>query len=98
MNANEKMSGTDPELQRLRDSIDNIDAALIHMLAERFRITKEVGAYKARMTMAPADPQREEQQIRIVRCPRQVCVNASSRALDVVIAQVEHGQPSQGVD
>jgi chorismate mutase len=50
-----------------RKSIDNIDAALIHMLAERFRITKEVGAYKARTGMAPADPQREEQQIKRLR-------------------------------
>ena len=31
------------ELIELRASIDNIDAALIHMLAERFRCTKEVG-------------------------------------------------------
>ncbi|MBM3595196.1 MAG: chorismate mutase, partial [Alphaproteobacteria bacterium] len=37
----------DPVLAGYRSSIDNIDAALIHMLAERFRITKAVGAYKA---------------------------------------------------
>ena len=33
----------DPTLAGFRKSIDNIDAALIHMLAERFRITKAVG-------------------------------------------------------
>ena len=58
---------TDEVLAGYRKSIDNIDAALIHMLAERFRITKEVGAYKARTGMTPADPAREEQQIRRLR-------------------------------
>ena len=58
---------TDEVLASFRKSIDNIDAALIHMLAERFRITKEVGAYKARVALPPADPQREEQQIKRLR-------------------------------
>ena len=31
---------TDSELLRLRDSIDNIDAALVHLLAERFKCTQ----------------------------------------------------------
>jgi chorismate mutase len=62
---NEKPS--DEMLAGFRKSIDNIDAALIHILAERFRITKEVGAYKARTGMAPADPRREEQQIKRLR-------------------------------
>ena len=58
---------SDDKLASFRKSIDNIDAALIHMLAERFRITKEVGAYKARTGMAPADPGREDQQIKRLR-------------------------------
>ena len=53
----------DPILAGYRASIDNIDAALIHILAERFRITKAVGAYKAEMKLPPSDPGREEQQI-----------------------------------
>ena len=52
-----------PELLRLRDSIDNIDAALIHMLAERFKCTQAVGVYKATHDLPPADPAREERQI-----------------------------------
>lgn len=36
------------ELKNYRASIDNLDAALIHILAERFRITKAVGELKAR--------------------------------------------------
>ena len=42
-----------------RASIDNIDAALIHMLAERFRCTKAVGVLKAEHGLPPADPARE---------------------------------------
>ena len=51
----------------IRHSIDNIDAALIHMLAERFRITKAVGAYKAAHALPPSDPAREDRQIARLR-------------------------------
>jgi chorismate mutase len=57
----------DPVLSAYRRSIDNIDAALIHMLAERFRITQAVGEYKAKVTLPPADPAREERQIARLR-------------------------------
>jgi chorismate mutase len=57
----------DPELTRLRDSIDNIDAALVHILAERFKCTKAVGEYKAAHGLPPADPEREAQQIARLR-------------------------------
>lgn len=58
---------TPPELLRLRASIDNIDAALIHLLAERFKCTKRVGELKAELGMPPADPVREEQQVARLR-------------------------------
>lgn len=58
---------TDPQLANFRRSIDNIDAALIHMLAERFRITQAVGEYKAKVTLPPADPDREARQIARLR-------------------------------
>ncbi len=58
---------TDPTLARLRSSIDNIDAALIHMLAERFKVTQEVGRYKAEAKLPPADPGREERQVARLR-------------------------------
>lgn len=57
----------DPQLAIFRKSIDNIDAAIIHMLAERFRITKAVGEYKAKVTLPPADPAREQRQIERLR-------------------------------
>lgn len=59
--------GEDGTLAGFRKSIDNIDAALVHMLAERFRITQAVGAYKAKATLPPADPAREKQQIARLR-------------------------------
>jgi chorismate mutase len=55
------------ELQRLRGSIDNLDAALVHLLAERFKCTQEVGRLKARSGMPPADPAREAYQIERLR-------------------------------
>ncbi len=55
------------ELLRLRASIDNMDSMLIHLLAERFKITQQVGQLKARADLPPADPQREAQQIRRLR-------------------------------
>jgi chorismate mutase len=58
---------TDPVLAAYRKSIDNFDAALIHILAERFRITQAVGAYKASASLPPADPGREAAQIARLR-------------------------------
>ena len=58
---------TDTTLASYRASIDNIDAALIHILAERFRITKAVGAYKAAHALPPSDPGREERPIARLR-------------------------------
>lgn len=55
------------KLQDLRDSIDNIDAALVHMLAERFKFTQQVGALKASAGLPPADPAREGEQIARLR-------------------------------
>ncbi len=57
------MSTTPPDLLRLRSSIDNIDAALVHLLAERFKCTQAVGQLKAELGMPPADPDREERQV-----------------------------------
>ncbi len=61
------MADPDPRLVEYRRSIDNIDAALIHLLAERFKITKAVGAYKAAANLPPADPAREAAQLERLR-------------------------------
>ena len=75
MNARVDPTASDPsvdgpvaaELGRLRDSIDNMDAALVHLLAERFKITQQVGELKALHGMPPADPARESRQIARLR-------------------------------
>lgn len=67
MSENTPTAPADPVLAGYRASIDNIDAALIHMLAERFRITKAVGEHKARTALPASDPGREERQIARLR-------------------------------
>ena len=57
----------DAQLDEFRQSIDNIDAALIFLLAERFKVTKAVGRYKASAGLPPADPGREAEQIARLR-------------------------------
>ncbi len=51
------------ELLKLRASIDNIDNAIIHMLAERFKCTQSVGVLKAEHNLPPSDKAREAAQI-----------------------------------
>ncbi|WP_040157690.1 chorismate mutase [Nigerium massiliense] len=69
------------ELARLRASIDNLDHALVCLLAERFRITQAVGVLKAERGLPPADPAREEEQVRSLRAL------ASSAGLDPEFAE-----------
>ena len=60
-------ASVDPQLAEYRASIDNIDAALVHLLAERFKITKAVGRYKATVDLPAADEDRERVQIERLR-------------------------------
>lgn len=81
--------GTDPaqqaavpdEILQLRSSIDNIDAALTYLLAERFKCTRRVGELKAEGGLPPADLDRESQQIERLK------VIAEGAGLDPVFAQ-----------
>ena len=81
------------QLAQLRSSIDNIDAALIHMLAERFRCTQEVGVLKAEHEMAPTDPEREAAQIeRLRRLAREANLDPefAEKWFNFVVAEVIH--------
>nr|WP_261994996.1 chorismate mutase [Streptomyces sp. me109] len=75
----------------MRDSIDNIDAAVVHMLAERFKCTQQVGHLKAAHQLPPADPSREAQQIARLR---RLAENAkldpafAEKLLNFIIAEV----------
>jgi chorismate mutase len=57
----------DDALRSFRASIDNIDAALVHLLAERFKITQAVGRHKAAVGLPAMDPQREAEQVARLR-------------------------------
>ena len=54
-------------LLHLRASIDNLDAAIVRLLAERFRVTRDVALLKAERALPPSDPQREARQIARLR-------------------------------
>jgi len=51
------------QLAQFRSSIDNLDAILLHTLAERFKVTQAVGKLKAENQMPPSDKAREARQI-----------------------------------
>ena len=63
MSMNDEAEEASAELTSLRRSIDNIDAALIHLLAERFKFTQTVGRLKASTGLPASDPGREKVQI-----------------------------------
>jgi chorismate mutase len=67
MAQNEMTPEVAEELSGIRESIDNIDAALIHMLAERFKFTQKVGKLKAANDLPPSDPAREARQVARLR-------------------------------
>ena len=90
----------DRVLDGYRQSIDNIDAAMIHILAERFRITKAVGAYKAEHGLPPSDPVREQRQIERLRKlaeDARLDPEFSEKFLRFVITEViRHHEQAQG--
>ena len=55
------------ELLSIRSSIDNIDATLVYLLAERFKATQKVGFLKAAHRLPAGDPGREAAQIARLR-------------------------------
>ena len=51
------------KLPELRETLDRIDQSLIELIAERFRITAEVGQLKKSENLPSSDPEREERQM-----------------------------------
>lgn len=81
------------ELASLRRSIDNIDAALIHLLAERFKCTQTVGRLKAATDMPPSDPERERVQIERLRAlatEAQLDPAFAEKWFNFIVAEVIH--------
>jgi len=54
---------TDDPLAHWRDKIDDIDDQMVALLAKRFKITTDVGRWKAQNEVAPVDPDRERRQV-----------------------------------
>lgn len=81
------------ELQSIRQSIDNIDAAVIHMLAERFKYTQRVGYLKAVAGMPAADPSREQIQVarlRSLAAESHLDPAFAEKFLNFIVAEVIH--------
>ena len=68
----------------LRQSIDNIDNAVIYLLAERFALTNRIGSIKAQAGFAPYDSNRENEQI------ARLCTIAHPAGLEQSIAREYH--------
>ena len=75
------LPGVPPRLAAYRATIDNLDAALVHLLAERFRCTQQVGLLKAELGLPPSDPDRERRQVARLRAL------AQDSGLDPVFAE-----------
>lgn len=81
------------ELTTLRRSIDNFDAAVIHILAERFRCTQAVGELKARRGLPASDPGREAEQIarlRALAAQAELDPAFAEKFLNFIVAEVIH--------
>ena len=81
------------DLAAIRLSIDNIDAALVHMLAERFKFTQKVGRLKASSGMPASDPERERVQIarlRAIAMEAQLDPAFAEKWFNFVVAEVIH--------
>ncbi|PJJ73520.1 chorismate mutase [Diaminobutyricimonas aerilata] len=81
------------ELTALRQSIDNIDAALVHMLAERFKFTQQVGRLKATVGLPASDPDRERVQIARLRALAEeshLDPAFAEKFLNFIVAEVIH--------
>ena len=81
------------ELRSIRQSIDNIDAAVIHMLAERFKYTQRVGHLKAESGMPAADPDRDRIQVarlRSLAADSHLDPAFAEKFLNFIVAEVIH--------
>ena len=81
------------ELRDLRAGIDNLDASLIFILSERFKLTRRVGQLKAEHRLPASDPAREQfQMARLQRLADEAQLDPvfAARFLRFVIDEVVH--------
>lgn len=79
------------ELHSIRATIDNLDAVLVGVLAERFKATQRVGELKAVNHLPAGDPEREKQQIERLRhlaVEAQLDPEFAEKILNFIISEV----------
>lgn len=79
------------QLREIRGSIDNLDAVLVGVLAERFKATQRVGRLKAAHSLPAGDPQRESRQIdRLRRLAQEASLDPefAEKILGFIISEV----------
>ena len=54
-------------LEAIRNSLNNLDSALISILAERFKLTYDVGVFKAENNLPSIDKERERKQFERIK-------------------------------
>lgn len=89
------------ELSRLRKQIDEIDQELVRVLARRFRVTEEVGQFKAANRLNAVDEARESmqrarlQQLAVQHSVSPELVNTIFRAIVQQVVANHHAVASQ---
>jgi chorismate mutase len=81
------------QLADCRKSIDNLDSALIAILAERFRLTEKIGRMKAKEGFEASDLQREEwqlQQFRKLASSHDLAVDVAVDIMTRIISHVKN--------
>ena len=85
-------------LNDYRRSIDNIDGAMIFLLAERFRITDKVGNLKKNTQLPPEDSEREQRQIdRLIALSEGAGLNPDflRRYMSLIMSEVKRNHTSK---
>ncbi|QHI95626.1 chorismate mutase [Aristophania vespae] len=78
-------------LNELRHSIDNIDAALIYMLSERFKCTRQIGFIKAQTNLPATDNKREsnqKQRLRALAKDSSLNPDFAEQIFDLIVSEV----------
>jgi len=81
-------------LENLRDNIDDVDKAIVELLAERFEYTHKVGITKAQHNISSISPEREQQQMKRIASlasdngvPPQIVQNIMRTIINEVVRQ-----------
>ncbi len=88
-------------LLSIRQSIDNIDAALIHLLAERFKFTQSVGELKAAYGFPASDFERERAviaRLRALAIESNLDPEFAEKWFNFIVTEVIHHHLQAGAD